>query len=347
MGSWNGSCFFSGLSIDSGTPAVIFPMMKKNNVLEPALFPIYGEYNDYGSLEGIADNAINLRVLELFKKYGAFNNTPKKKEIKESSLAKKELNEIFKDQSSDKKENMERIRELMNIVWGKKNDFKINYGSDWKYGMDSKKIDTVENLVRAMEREDCRENVLEVYLGSEKYSLIFIMVHGAVWGAIKDYMKAEPDYQKQDPAGEYGYSDCTGEECIADILSKLPIGLTQHRSFKPHEKIEDLYLAIDKNIYYGGYADTLPHHLIFENEELFEGLISIGGPIDESLKNAFADSWYFASALKKARRTLSSTAQAGSQADNQKFVRHLNTSVVKICDDWLKERAACEEEDDE
>lgn len=116
--------------------------------------------------------------------------------------------------------------------------------------MDSKNIDTLENLVCAMEREDCRGDILEVYLGSEKYSLKFVMVHGEVWKSIKEYMKLEPDYHKPDPFEKYGYADCTGEECITDILNKLPIGMSGFKSFQQHEKIEDLYNAIDRNIYY-------------------------------------------------------------------------------------------------
>lgn len=119
MGSWNGSCFFSGLSIDGGT-AVIFPMMVKNNVMEPALFPIYGEYNDYGGLQNVLETPINLRVLELFKKYGAFNNKPKKKEIKELKLARSELNKYFEEPISNKENNLERMHELMKIVYCRK-----------------------------------------------------------------------------------------------------------------------------------------------------------------------------------------------------------------------------------
>lgn len=64
MGCWNGTCFFSGLPIIVGDPAVIFPITTDD--CSSVLYPIYGEYDDYGGLINIKENAVTAKMVELF-----------------------------------------------------------------------------------------------------------------------------------------------------------------------------------------------------------------------------------------------------------------------------------------
>lgn len=85
MGSWNVSCFISGLSINGCEPVYYIPLTRKKlypqtlenlqygimrptDFFQPATFPILGEYDTYGRLENIVRDK-NVEHLEKF--YGA------------------------------------------------------------------------------------------------------------------------------------------------------------------------------------------------------------------------------------------------------------------------------------
>jgi hypothetical protein len=69
MGCWNGTCLISNLPIYSGDEVVFFTLKRKRDVkavegghyetddlYEPLLYPIVGEYNDYGSIENVKED---------------------------------------------------------------------------------------------------------------------------------------------------------------------------------------------------------------------------------------------------------------------------------------------------
>ncbi len=67
MGSWSVSCGISNIAITSGHSCVLLPIKEnRNNETEgycPATLPIFGEYNDYGGIENIEENA-NTKLIE-------------------------------------------------------------------------------------------------------------------------------------------------------------------------------------------------------------------------------------------------------------------------------------------
>jgi hypothetical protein len=67
MGSWSVYCGISNITISSGRRCVFLPLVK-NKTSEydeyiPATLPIFGEYNDYGSLENIVED-FNTKIIE-------------------------------------------------------------------------------------------------------------------------------------------------------------------------------------------------------------------------------------------------------------------------------------------
>lgn len=67
MGSWSVYCGISNITINSGRRCVFLPLVK-NKTSEydeyiPSTLPIFGEYNDYGSLENIVED-FNTKIIE-------------------------------------------------------------------------------------------------------------------------------------------------------------------------------------------------------------------------------------------------------------------------------------------
>lgn len=68
MGSWSVYCGISNITITSGRKCVFLPLQKNKSYESydkniPATLPIFGEYNDYGSLENIVDD-FNTKLIE-------------------------------------------------------------------------------------------------------------------------------------------------------------------------------------------------------------------------------------------------------------------------------------------
>jgi hypothetical protein len=66
MGSWYGTCLISNLPIYMGDEVVFFTLKRKfdvnvrhcnaDDLYEPLLYPVVGEYDDYGSIENVKEN---------------------------------------------------------------------------------------------------------------------------------------------------------------------------------------------------------------------------------------------------------------------------------------------------
>lgn len=77
MGSWDGTCGISHLPIRSGEPVVAYLIIESNGINElqgagycyswdifkPCMLPVYADYNDYGSIEGVQnEDAVLKRI---------------------------------------------------------------------------------------------------------------------------------------------------------------------------------------------------------------------------------------------------------------------------------------------
>ncbi len=67
MGSWSVYCTISNIAITSGNKCVLVPLKEAKGhegiKWQPATFPIFGEYNDYGGIENIEQND-NTKLIE-------------------------------------------------------------------------------------------------------------------------------------------------------------------------------------------------------------------------------------------------------------------------------------------
>lgn len=350
MGSYNGSCFFSGLSIRWNEPAVIFPVLVNGNTVLPALFPIYGTYNDYGSLDKIVKTPFNQRIFELFVKYIEDPNGPS---AKDKALLKKkndELNKIFKDAENftfkkdskiDHESLSSRIVELFREIASLSKTY-IRKSQRFQYALNTPKITTIEDMVQVMERRDASK----VLISSSEFNISFVMIHGEVWESVKNAILNDTEFRTFDPTAEYSYADCTGEVSIEKTLDNLTKGSQGFDAFTEFETDAQMYHGIHKHVFHSGYADSLKHYQIFKDEELYTDFIKLNGELEPSLRSVFKDYLIFQYALTFGRKVLHLSAMGG-QSDNYEYYQKISETVNNICTRNIEKQKLQDAEDEE
>lgn len=137
MGSWNGSCMISGLSITPFDRVVAIPMILRHGDWMPVSLPFRGKYNDYGSLKQIDENLHTKDFFNWFVKN-----------------AKKSLNYDAMWESRDRHKMVE--QSPGSSIWIK---------HQYKYSVDNDKepIKNIEEVLDILEREGCRHDVCSLH----------------------------------------------------------------------------------------------------------------------------------------------------------------------------------------
>lgn len=274
MGCFNGSCFFSGLPILEGDPAVAVPVVSApNGQLSVTWFPIHGEYNDYGSLENIKETSLTKKLVELVNAKGSHNAVPGPHAIK--------------------------------------------FGSQWRFALEEGDIETIEDLVKVMERQGCRDETLMVYDGYQGgwSGISILLVHGAVWSFLRE----------QNPmAGSYFQEKLEGMRASIDGLRPI-VG----RGFS------DII---------GSYSCTVAPY-----EELFTHELFHDGELDAVKEDALHDILTFWRSADALRHPLNADAGGGSQHDGTDFVLKMARNTMAICEARIAARDEdyCAEDTDE
>lgn len=125
MGCWNTTCNLTNVAITYGEKVVAY-IVNLDNILNnfsspsdpatPFSFPVYGEYNDYGSVENIKETSTSRFIVDLFNKL-------LKKSSNNIELRDDSLEDILKEKLT--------IEKIFNLI---RSGFKLN-GKDLKIVM--------------------------------------------------------------------------------------------------------------------------------------------------------------------------------------------------------------------
>jgi hypothetical protein len=205
MGCWNGTCVISGLAIRAGEQAVALPVTYDEHGTAGIFFPIFGEYNDYGSLENVQSNRPLEQLLALINKRGL---APKIDRAEFKAKAE-ELNKAVEATAAavEKESTNGDLRKAHNVAYMAY----INHTSGTKFGQvrfndlkgacvkdPSKGIPDVDSFVTVMERSGLGPHLeIEVdvfHKGPTWRNISMILVHRKVWDAIVKRMHEAKDH---------------------------------------------------------------------------------------------------------------------------------------------------------
>lgn len=327
MGCWNGSCHFSGVAIHADDPVVIIPYVQFPYDLKQTWFPIYGKYNDYGSIDSIEETPLTDKLVEMVKTWGQHDHqgpTPFEHE--------EELNSLIGSKLPLQGDARTRYSELTYLFRKhcREHVACIRFGSQWKYALsDGSDIENIGDLVNVMERQSCRDATLEVSRDGKWCGISFLMIHRDVWEPLKKYLLTD--------TRAFGYMesvDKTGnsyiDEMLCTVRNESGIGYSQIR-----------------NEFLGVYSQGEGTYEDFFGEDLWKGNgwdgKDLTGPALEAMKDVFL----FRIASSHLRRKMATVSMAGSQAENARIVKNLAEATLKVCDSWIKECEQRELEDEE
>lgn len=312
MGCWNGSCMISGLPIREGDKAVAIPMVcHPNGDLSVTFFPLFGKYNDYGSLESVKSNKYSSHLVKLVLEAGSHTKKKKSSEKKDPSFlnAIKDIGERF---SEGKPVTDEERKLFMDYIQSRARESDKDtdtptfwFGDQWEYSFEKgKDIKDEADLVQIMEREYVRNNTFQLSLQGKWLPVTMNLIHGDVWDAFKvpkgtRFLEGHPALELFQKFDDSEMSRCRIEKAIYEAVSVSGYGYRYTPLFG-HKIIGDdiLTVASDKGKY--------PQPLL----DLYQlGLM-----------------------LFQLRRDLCLPAQSGSQSANYSTVKKLAKAILKVVD---------------
>lgn len=311
MGCWNGSCMISGLPIKCGDKAVAIPMVQHpNGDLSVTFFPIFGEYNDYGSLENVKSNKHSARLVKLVLETGSHS---KRKGIpkKEDPTLTNRIKEIGNRFSEGKPVTEEEKDLFFNFLQARSNASSIEldepaflFGGQWEYSFEKgKDIQDEADLVQIMEREFVRKDTFLVLYQGKWMPVIMNLIHRDVWDAFSipshtKFMKGSSSlelFQKFDDSQ----------------LSKGRIA-------------KDLFNAVGMQ----GYGYT--YFPLFGVSLFEEDIISIIGKGEKNYPKPLLDLYQLGRMLFSLRKSLCPPVLVGSQSENFDAVKKLAEAMLKV-----------------
>lgn len=353
MGCWNGTCMVSNLPIIHGdkvklvmlhNPTMVLDANENpfsssgvcyhNTYLQPAFFPISGEYNDYGNIEDIVKDW----------NYDLITN-----------VLKEELGDVIIVDGSHKREWV-----LEDILEG------IERGSVKYTGIDRKERENkkfAEMMAKSFADEIKDGTLVDEYqkfvklaekdLVPEKQNLnfSFVMIREDIWNHIIENYKGEywnPIRDKNDPDSPYyvtaldyyKYEYNKQLERIVDALKRV--------SKIPKDERKDAQFIIDGlsdtsifNKTYAGSGHLYSHIEYFE--QLFDGENVITDGEDELFKQ-WSELMIMSSFISGTRRLWMIQSGAGSQHEGWETHMVLGDKIKEICDAKIKERKEWEDE---
>lgn len=326
MGCWNGSCVLSGLPIMDGDPAVAIPIViHSGDSITPTFFPLFGEYNDYGSLTKVKSTSMSRKLVKLVKD-SITTDGDKKPEATFNKARLLELIEMGEKTLEADESLMEEYSTLMREQYkGERSACDsplLLRGSQWKYALgDDKNIENEEDLLKVLEREQVRGDTLQWVTPKSKKSISMLLVHGRIWDALSGLLKetAESYLTKrviQNPERKLERMDRAG-------LSKHAVKILRgHSERQILREIQSMGSGFDV------------HHEWLLTEKLWSPLIesvSEGETLDEeSGIQEILNIYLFTLMCHSLRRTLSPVAGAGSQAQDYTALSVVSHVVLDI-----------------
>lgn len=240
MGCWNGTCILSGLAIRASEEAVAIPVIQTQKGDLGTLFPIFGEYSDYGSLNSIKEdistsllvNTVNKKILEgVPERKPSYTEEEHARCIELSKKARKDLTEEESDE-------LPRLHlKIMGSQFETYEAIRISDLRDAKLKDECDVFKSTEDLLDALERGGLRSVVdLELNtfgVGSTWNTLTITLIHGEVWKALKQNILTDPgmftiygyelseELKLKYSIRKKGYRDATGEEIFQLEMDKI------------------------------------------------------------------------------------------------------------------------------
>lgn len=241
MGCWNGTCILSGLAIRASEEAVAIPIIQTKRGDFGTMFPIFGKYSDYGSLDEVKDDiSTSLLVNTVNKKILAGVPERKPSYTPEEKARCVELSE--KAQRSISEDERDELMQLHIKVMGDQLEtyeaIRISDLSDANLKDEFDVFKNTEDLLDALERGGLGPVVdLELNTfgeGSTWNTLTISLIHKKVWDALKLNVMTDTTLftlfshgLSEELALKYGlsekvrYRDATGEELFQLELDKI------------------------------------------------------------------------------------------------------------------------------
>lgn len=326
MGCWNGSCVLSGLPIMEGDPAVAIPIViHGGDSIIPTFFPLFGEYNDYGSLTKVKSTAMSRKLVGLVKD-SLTTDVDKKPDPTFNKARLLKLIEMGEKTLQADESLMEEYSNLMLEQYkGERSACDsplLLQGSQWKYALgDGKNIENEEDLLKVLEREQIRGDTLQWVTPKSKKSLSMLLVHGRVWDALNGLLKenAESYLTKRVIKNPERKLERTERAELSEHAVKI---LRGHLERQILQEIQSMGSGFD-----------VSHEWLF-GEKLWSSLIgsiSNGETLDEdSGVQELLNIYLFILMCHSLRRTLSPVAGAGSQAQDYSALSVVSRIVLDI-----------------
>jgi hypothetical protein len=317
MGCWNGSCIISGLSIDYGTKAVALPIFDGRF----ALAPIFGVYNDYGSLKDVEENDYTNALVE---------------EISENSAISLNHDEYWAS------------NERTEVIPPKK---PWCIGPQVKYSVDNNSYipKSIYDVLKLMERESVRGNVLSYRSWNgkdEKYKpLTFALANRDVYEKFVYYLAdARNDLTDANfneiaslaSALESAYNkDYTSSSQLStfEFLCNEIISLTSG-----YQNVSDT----DVKLTTFGLTEKIKMKLFEYSEEYSQIISNIDMLIEAKDKKSVAklllEYKVFISNMYYFRKTIGLPLGAGSQSTNTEDIIKMNNIINEIAEGIIKKQ---------
>lgn len=285
-----------------------------SNYSSSALFPVHGKYNDYGSLEDCVETPLTRRILDL---------------INENMASDGDLNR----------------------------GHYVRKGEDYSSRVDSAdehRINSTDELMKALEREETCGDILKFYKNGREIKLHFVMVHGTIWRELKKAFLESSSFNYRLER------EVTGQELLDNILNTLDKPDDDDFNFKlesitaqdiaddekrerfiRRSKLRDVKTNIDEKIYLNRHCFCIGHEDVIPFGDIHEELLyNKDSEYVKSLRDALSDWFIFNHLCESLRRIPHRTASKGSQDDDHEMVDSL-ANAMKLA---VSERKARYEE---
>lgn len=281
MGCWNSTCILSNLSISAGQRVVVFPIWRN----QLCLFPIRGEYNDYGALENVDPHPLQDFLFDRLESL-RIPIDGQESFVDECKSAGEKVKEMESEDPSSK----ELLKASVQLY--RRRAVAIDR---------QEKYTSLEDLVDDMERQDVRGDKIMLYDGFDQTfsGITFCMVLETVWDQVRDL------YINDTSRHWYGHP----HKSLDEHVEKFKADLIKHGE---SEVITDMVFMRIQNELNSRFNDFTK--IVELNEKNYDAQL-FDAHIDRSKEMS-----EFSGVLSYMRKSLVSDPMAGSQSDNHQFM---------------------------
>ena len=286
MGCWNSICILSNLSISYGQRVVVFPIWNR----QLCLFPIRGQYNDYGSIEN-ADTHPLQEVL--FDKLEASRIS-----FDEIDSFNSNIDDLKAELKAAKEAGKSCDRDTLKMELGLMKKTATAISREGRYT-------SLNDLVDDMERQIIRGEKIASYdsFRGSFNGLEFCMVLESVWDEIRDMYLADTDVN-------YRHPHCHINDQLKSFNSKDEDMTDNEEHDAMIMKYAIMSLTSGLSNYYDDYSRIMQFDVDMYNAGLLDDYVEVVKEMSD-----------FRSVMTVMRKELNTDPGAGMQLENHKFMQ--------------------------